>query len=110
LENIEQPTFNPEHPMKRMFGFLFGRGFGALDVSPIGRKSNKSLPNLSIGQGQMGDGSSPVSLSRADIWRALFRGCQLPDAILHGKRNFRPRSRAVQRLADMHSLFTKSHL
>jgi hypothetical protein len=27
------------------------------------------------------------------------RGCQLPDAILHGKRSFRPHSRAVQRLA-----------
>jgi hypothetical protein len=27
------------------------------------------------------------------------RGCQLPDAILHGKRSLRPRSRAVQRLA-----------
>ena len=26
-------------------------------------------------------------------------GCQLPDAILHGKRSHRPRSRAVQRLA-----------
>src|SRR5262245_36052899 len=26
-------------------------------------------------------------------------GCQLPDAILHGKRSLRPRSRAVQRLA-----------
>ena len=26
-------------------------------------------------------------------------GCQLPDAILHGKRSFRPRSRAVQSLA-----------
>jgi hypothetical protein len=25
------------------------------------------------------------------------RGCQLPDAILHGKRSLRPRSRAVQR-------------
>ncbi len=25
-------------------------------------------------------------------------GCRLPDAILHGKRSFRPRSRAVQRL------------
>jgi hypothetical protein len=47
----------------------------------------------------MGDGSSPLSLSRTDIRRALFRGCQLPDAILHGKRSFRPRSRAVQRLA-----------
>ncbi len=47
----------------------------------------------------MGDGSSPCSLSRTDIRRALFRGCQLPDAILHGKRSFRPRSRAVQHLA-----------
>jgi len=45
----------------------------------------------------MGDGSSPCSLSRAGIGR-LRRGCQLPDAILHGKRSLRPRSRAVQRL------------
>jgi hypothetical protein len=35
----------------------------------------------------------------ASIWRALFRGCWFPDAILHGKRSYRPRSRAVQRLA-----------
>jgi hypothetical protein len=27
-------------------------------------------------------------------------GCRLPDAILHGKRSIRPRSRAVQHLAD----------
>jgi hypothetical protein len=45
-----------------------------------------------------GDGSSPSSLSRACI-RRLLRGCRLPDAILHGKRSLRPRSRAVQRLA-----------
>ena len=45
----------------------------------------------------MGDGSSPRSLSHAGIWRRI--GCQLPDAILHGKRSYRPRSRAVQRLA-----------
>jgi len=44
----------------------------------------------------MGDGSSPCSLSRAGIRRLI--GCQLPDAILHGKRSYRPRSRAVQRL------------
>jgi hypothetical protein len=44
----------------------------------------------------MGDGSSPCSLSRAGIRRR--RGCQLPDAILHGKRSLRPRSRAVQPL------------
>ena len=30
---------------------------------------------------------------------APSRGCQLPDAILHGKRSYRPHSRAVQRLA-----------
>jgi hypothetical protein len=47
----------------------------------------------------MGDGSSPSSLSRAGIWRLAMQGCQLPDAILHGKRSLRPRSRAVQRLA-----------
>ena len=45
----------------------------------------------------MGDGSSPRSLSRAGIGRQI--GCQLPDAILHGKRSYRPRSRAVQSLA-----------
>jgi hypothetical protein len=48
----------------------------------------------------MGDGSAPSSLSHADIRRAPFGGCQLPDAILHGKRSLRPRGRAVQRLAD----------
>jgi len=45
----------------------------------------------------MGDGSSPRSLSHAGIGRLI--GCQLPDAILHGKRSHRPRSRAVQHLA-----------
>jgi len=27
---------------------------------------------------------------------APLRGCRLPDAILHGKRSYRPRSRAVR--------------
>jgi hypothetical protein len=62
-------------------------------------KNNKSLPGLSVEQGQMGDGSAPSSLSHADIRRAPFGGCQLPDAILHGKRSLRPRGRAVQCLA-----------
>ena len=49
-------------------------------------------------RGQMGGGSSPCSLSRAGIGRLI--GCQLPDAILHGKRSLiRPRSRAVQRFS-----------
>lgn|SRR5579883_1527842 len=47
----------------------------------------------------MGDGSSPISLSRAGIGRLALQGCQLPDAILHGKRSVRPRSRAVQHFA-----------
>jgi len=42
-------------------------------------------------------GRSPCSLSHAGIWRLI--GCQLPDAILHGKRSLRPRSRSVQHLA-----------
>jgi hypothetical protein len=62
-------------------------------------ENNKSLPGLSVEQGQMGDGSAPGSLSHADIRRAPFGGCQLPDAILHGKRSLRPRGRAVQCLA-----------
>ena len=47
----------------------------------------------------MGDGSSPRSLSRTGIRRALCRGCRFPDAILHGQRSYRPRSRAVRQLA-----------
>ena len=39
------------------------------------------------------------SLSQAGIRRLARRGCQLPDAILHGKRSVRPHSRAVQGLA-----------
>jgi hypothetical protein len=31
---------------------------------------------------------------------SLSLDCQLPDAILHGKRSLRPRSRAVQALAS----------
>lgn len=58
-----------------------------------------SPSNLSVKRGQkFGDGSAPDSLSRADIRRQQV-GCRLPDAILHGKRSHRPRSRAVQRLA-----------
>jgi hypothetical protein len=63
----------------------------------LAANNNKSLPDLTIRQGQMGDGSAPRSLSHAGIRR--LAGCQLPDAILHGKRSFRPRSRAVLRLA-----------
>jgi len=65
-------------------------------ASPI--KNKKSPLNfLRSNEDKLGDGSSPLSLSRADIGRQI--GCQLPDAILHGKRSLRPRSRAVQRIA-----------
>ena len=41
---------------------------------------------------------------------APSRGCQLPDAILHGKRSCRPHSRAVQRLAAAESSSEASKL
>jgi hypothetical protein len=41
-------------------------------------------------------GSRAFQCSRTSIWRALFRGCWFPDAILHDKRSCRPRSRAVR--------------
>lgn len=56
-----------------------------------------SPPSLAARRGQSGGGSAPRSLSRAGIRR--LKGRQLPDAILHGKRSYRPHSRAVQRLA-----------
>jgi hypothetical protein len=43
--------------------------------------------------------ASPHSLSRAGIGRPAGQDCQLPDAILRGKRSCRPHSRAVQNLA-----------
>jgi hypothetical protein len=61
-------------------------------------KNEKSPLNfLGSSRDKSGDGSSPHSLSRADVGRLIGR--RLPDAILHGKRSLRPRSRAVQRLA-----------
>jgi hypothetical protein len=36
--------------------------------------NEKSLPDLSVKQGQIGDGSSPHSLSRIDIWRTRLDG------------------------------------
>jgi hypothetical protein len=69
------------------------------DDFPFSPKNNKSRPDLAVKPGQMGDGSSPCSLSRASIWRSPFGGCWFPDAILHGKRSYRPRSRAVRHFA-----------
>ena len=63
-------------------------------------KTKSPRPTLRSNRDKSGDGSAPSSLSHADIRHAPFGGCQLPDAILHGKRSLRPRGRAVQRLAD----------
>jgi hypothetical protein len=61
-------------------------------------RNEKSLLNfLGSSRDKSGDGSSPCSLSRASVRRPARRGRRLPDAILHGKRSLRPRSRAVQR-------------
>lgn len=62
-------------------------------------KNEKSPPDLSVEQGQMGNGSSSHSLSRTGIRRAPFWG--LPDSRRHspGKRNFGLVARAVQRLS-----------
>src|ERR1019366_1516481 len=54
-----------------------------LDVSSS-VKNNKSLPDLAVRQGQMGDGGSPLSLSRTGIRRALFRA--LPVSRRHSPR------------------------
>src|SRR6266567_2128478 len=64
-------------------------------------KTISPCPALRPDRDKSGDGSPPRSLSRADIRRAPRGGCRLPDAILHGKRSLRPRSRAVQRLATL---------
>ena len=48
-------------------------------------EKQRSPPGLRPAGTKVGDGSSPCSLSRAGIWRP--KGCRLPDAILHGKRN-----------------------
>jgi hypothetical protein len=41
-------------------------------------KNNKSLPDLSVKQGQMGDGSSPLSLSRLTLGAHLFGAASFP--------------------------------
>jgi hypothetical protein len=61
-------------------------------------KNIKSPPDLSVEQGQMGNGSTSRSLSRTGIRRSPSRG--LPDSRRHSPRQaeFRPRGRAVQSL------------
>src|SRR5258707_13817741 len=71
--------------------FIFASRSGSL------MQNNKSLPDLAVKQGQIG-GWELATLS-FPCWHLAHIGCQLPDAILHGKRSCRPHSRAVQRLA-----------
>jgi hypothetical protein len=63
-------------------------------------KNEKSPPNLSVRQGQIGGWEFAMLSFPRWLLGAFFKCCQLPDAILHGKRSLRPRSRAVQRLAS----------
>ena len=73
-------------------------GCWMFDVAGSFQKTISPCPTSRSDRDKLGDGSPPRSLSRADIGRQI--GCQLPDAILHGKRSLRPRSRAVQSLAS----------
>ena len=77
---------------------MLGFGCSLFDVSST-PKTISPCPTFRSNRDKWGMGVRHCSLSRTGIRRALFRGCRLPDAILHGKRSFRPRSRAVQRLA-----------
>jgi len=65
-------------------------------------KNKKSLPDLAVKQGPNGGWEfAKLSFPVLAFGASPQRGCQLPDAILHGKRSLRPRSRAVQRLATL---------
>ena len=59
----------------------------------------KSPPSLAAEQGLNGGWEFAMLSFPGRHWAPPLRGCQLPDAILHGKRSYRPRSRAVRRLA-----------
>src|SRR6516225_8780349 len=69
----------------------------ARNGAPPFRKNKKSPPDLAVKQGLNGGWEfATLSFPRWHLAPRL-RGCQLPDAILHGKRSLRPRSRAAQR-------------
>src|SRR2546422_371422 len=74
----------------------FVSGFGD---DAHGTLNKKSLPDLAVKQGPKGGWEfAKLSFPVLAFGPPPQRGCQLPDAILHGKRSLRPRSRAVQRL------------
>ena len=80
-----------------------------IDLATLGLEKISPCQTLRSDRDKFGSGSSPHSLPRAGI-RRPGRGCQLPDAILHGKRSFRPHSRAVQGLAATEVLSEASWL
>ena len=61
-------------------------------------ESKTSPPNLAVRRGRK-RGWELATLSFPVPTLGALDGCRLPDAILHGKRSVRPRSRAVERLA-----------
>ena len=65
-----------------------------MTTGKVSQNEKSPLDFLGSSRDKSGNGSSPCSLSHAGIRRLI--GCQLPDAILHGKRSLRPRSRAAQ--------------
>jgi hypothetical protein len=80
-------------------GKRYFRSFNSIDCFLRRTQKQTCPPALRPTGTKVGDGSAPCSLSHADIRHR--KGCRLPDAILHGKRSFRPRSRAVQPLAKL---------
>ena len=83
--------------------FVFHRAYGVHSVHKVHRQSpskKQKAPAQPCGQTKANWGLGVRhSLFPTLTLGAPLRGCQLPDAILHGKRSFRPHSRAVQRLA-----------
>src|SRR5258706_13744739 len=57
-------------------------------------------PTLRPSRDKLGVGVRHTLFPALTLGVSLSLDCQLPDAILHGKRSLRPRSRAVQRLAS----------
>jgi len=72
------------------------------DVPPVASPLLKTLsPRLTFrpGRDKWGMGVRQSLFPGPALGAHPCGGCRFPDAILHGKRSFRPRSRAVRRLA-----------
>ena len=73
-----------------------------LDLAWRRKRENKKspCPTLRSSRDKLGVGVRHTLFPALTLGVLLSLDCQLPDAILHGKRSLRPRSRAVQRLAS----------